>query len=125
MSQTLLFAPSLKCSFAADYHLNYPRQAPIWPCNSVDRAAMICSGGLGFEPHRGSEISSLSPYGPISFLGLWLRSVIIWLTTFRDQPFDFVGEGKWGGGGGGWGGWKLWQKMPQSNQEKKHFHAGK
>ena len=34
---------------------------------------MICSGGRGFEPHRGQRFFSLSPCGPISFLGLTIR----------------------------------------------------
>ena len=29
--------------------------APIWPCSSVGRAKVICSGGRGFEPHRGQR----------------------------------------------------------------------
>ena len=47
--------PSLTCSFAAIYHLNFPQTAPIWPCSSVGRATVICSGGRGFEPHRGQR----------------------------------------------------------------------
>ena len=40
----LLVTPSLTCSFAVYYDLNYPRPAPIWPCSSVGRATIICSG---------------------------------------------------------------------------------
>ena len=71
--QTLLVTPSLTYSFAANYHLNFPRPAPIWPCSSVSRATVICSGGRGFEPHRVRDFS-LTPCGPISFLGLTLRT---------------------------------------------------
>ena len=34
------------CSFHANYLLNYPRPAPIWPCSSVSRATVICSPSL-------------------------------------------------------------------------------
>ena len=33
---------------------------------------MICFGGRGFDTHRDQRIFSLSPCGPISFLGLTL-----------------------------------------------------
>ena len=49
--QTSLVAPSLMCSIAANYHLNYPRSAPFWPCSSVGRARVIRSGGRGFKPY--------------------------------------------------------------------------
>ena len=57
-----LVTTSLTCSFAAIYHLNFPRPAPVWPCSSVGRATLICSGGRGFESHRDqSEALFLSP----------------------------------------------------------------
>ena len=34
-----------------NYHLNFPRPAPIWFCRSVGRATVICYGGRGFKPH--------------------------------------------------------------------------
>ena len=49
---TLLVVPSLMCSFAANYHLNFTRRAPSWPCSLVGRATVICSGGRGFECYR-------------------------------------------------------------------------
>ena len=62
-----LVTPSLTCSLAANYHLNFPRPAPIWPCSSVGRAMVICSGGLGFDPHRGQRFSFFLRVGPFSF----------------------------------------------------------
>ena len=56
------FSDKTTCSIAANYHINFPR-----PCSSVGRATVIGFGGCGFEPHRGSEIFSHSPCGPISF----------------------------------------------------------
>ena len=35
---------SRTCSFAANYHLDFLRPAPSWPCSSVGRATVICSG---------------------------------------------------------------------------------
>ena len=70
--QTSLVNPSLTCSSAANYHLTFPRPAPMWPCSSFGRATVICSGRRGFEPHRG-QIFSLFPCGPISFLGVTFR----------------------------------------------------
>ena len=69
----LTVTPSPTCSFAANYHLNFPQPAPIWPCSSVGRATVICSWGRGFESQRGQRFFSLSPCGPIFFLGLSLR----------------------------------------------------
>ena len=42
------------------YHLNFPRSAPIWSCSSDGRATVICSGGRGFESHRGQRFFSFS-----------------------------------------------------------------
>ena len=67
--KTLLVTPSLTCSFAANFHLNYPPPAPIWPCRNF----------------------SLSPCGPIFFLELSLRgwAGIVWdiYTTFQLTTF--------------------------------------
>ena len=72
--QTLLVTPSLTCSFATNYHLNFPRPAPIWPCSLVGKATVICSRGHEFEPHRGQRFFFyLSPCRLIYFLGLLLR----------------------------------------------------
>ena len=88
--QALLVTPSLMCSFAANYHLNFPRPAPIWPCSSIGRATVSCSGGRGFESLRGQRFLSHSPCWPISFLGLLLRRYYLGfgirslqLTTFK------------------------------------------
>ena len=40
--QILLITPSLMCSFTLNYHINFLRPAPIWPCSSVGRATVIC-----------------------------------------------------------------------------------
>ena len=45
---------------AANYHLNFPRLVPIWPCSSVGKVTVIRSGGRGFEPHRGQILFSSS-----------------------------------------------------------------
>ena len=60
--QSLLVTPSLTCSFAAIFTILIPhrRPAPIWPCSSVGRATVVCSGGRGFESHLDQEISSQS-----------------------------------------------------------------
>ena len=51
----ILVTPSLTCSFTANYHLNFPRPAPVWPCSSVGRATVTCSEGRGFKPHQGQR----------------------------------------------------------------------
>ena len=50
--------PNLTCSFAAYHRPNCPRPAPIWPCSSIGRATMICSGVRGFVSHRGLRFFS-------------------------------------------------------------------
>ena len=65
--------PNFSCSFAANYHLNFPRPAPIWPCISVGRATVICSRGRRFESRQGQRFFLFTPCEPISFLGLPLR----------------------------------------------------
>ena len=67
--QTLLITPSITCSFAATYNLNFPRPAPIWPCSSVGRALVICSGGREFESQRGQRFFLFDPVGPFPFWG--------------------------------------------------------
>ena len=62
--QTLLITPSITCSFAATYNLNFPRPAPIWPCSSVGRALVICSGGREFESQRGQRFFLFDRVGP-------------------------------------------------------------
>ena len=67
-AKTSLVTPSLMCSFAANYHLNFPRPAPIWPCSSVGRATVIRSGGRGFESHWGQiRMSVFSRVGRVPF----------------------------------------------------------
>ena len=39
--QTLLDTPPLTGSFAANYHLHFPRPAPFWLCSAVGRAKVI------------------------------------------------------------------------------------
>ena len=42
--------PSLTCSFAANYHLNFPQPAPIWPCSLVGRVSeVVGSNPLGLR----------------------------------------------------------------------------
>ena len=48
-------------------------QAPIWPCSSVGRAKGDLFRKSWVRTSPGSEIFSLSPGGPTSFLGLTLR----------------------------------------------------
>ena len=62
--------------------------APIWPCSSVGRTTVICSGGRGLESHQGQRFFSLSPCGPISFLWLPLRSHYIFgiFTQYLNLP---------------------------------------
>ena len=43
-------------------YLNIPRPAPIWPCSSVGRDTMICSGGRGFKNHRGKRLFLFLPW---------------------------------------------------------------
>ena len=65
--QSLLVTPSLTCSFAAIFTILIPRRrpAPIWPCSSVGRATVVCSGGRGFESHLDQRfLLSLFPCGP-------------------------------------------------------------
>ena len=65
--QTLLVTPSITCSFAANYHHNFPQPAPIWPCSSFDRATVICSGSRRFEPHWGQRYFLFLRVGPFPF----------------------------------------------------------
>ena len=57
---TFLVTPSFTCSFAANYYLNFPRPALIWPCSSAGRATVICSGGRGFRSRRSQRFFSFS-----------------------------------------------------------------
>ena len=85
--QALLITPSLMCSFAANYHLNFPRPASIWPCSSVGRATVICSGGRGFEPHRGQRSTRQTNPGRTRCrrdLAPRARSLVIWPSPGRD-----------------------------------------
>ena len=65
--QVLLVTPSLTCSFASNYHFNFPRPAPIWPSSSVGRATVICSVDCKFEPHRGQKYFVFPRVGPFLF----------------------------------------------------------
>ena len=71
--QTLLVTPSLTCSSAANYHLNFPRPAPIWPCSSVGEQRRSVPEVVGSNPTTVRDFFSFSHVGPISFVGLSLR----------------------------------------------------
>ena len=69
----LQVTPLLMFEFAANCHLNDPRPATIWPCSSVGRVTVICSGGREVESHRGKRIFPFSVWAHcISFLELSL-----------------------------------------------------
>ena len=72
--QTLLLVLHLRVHLPQTYHLSFPRPAPIWPCSSVGRATVICTGGreFGSNPVGAQRLFSLC--GPISFQGLTPRS---------------------------------------------------
>ena len=58
---------------------------PKYMLNSAQRLAQ-CSGGRGFEPHRGQRFFSLSPCGPISYLGLTLSRNYLGLLEHFNLP---------------------------------------
>ena len=80
--QTLLVTPSFTSIFAPNFHLNYPRPAPIWPCTSV--AQLVEQWRSIPEVVRGEGIFSFCPCGPISFLRLSLRRYYLgyWYSAF-------------------------------------------
>lgn len=47
----------LKGCEVATKGLQYPRYAPVWPCSLIGRAALICSGGRGFNSYPDQSFS--------------------------------------------------------------------
>ena len=73
-----LVTPSLTCSFAVNYHLNFPRPVPTGLVAQLVEQRDLFRRSWVRTP-TGSEIFSLSPCGPISFLGLTLRRYWVFL----------------------------------------------
>ena len=53
------------------------RTVPICPCSSVGRATVICSGGRGFELHRGKAFFLFFLVGPFPFWGYRSEGIIL------------------------------------------------
>ena len=75
--QTLLVTLHGACLFAAIYHLNYPRpELNYLPCSSVGIAMVNCSGGRGFESHRGQRVFSFSVWAHFLFGAIRSEGII-------------------------------------------------